>query len=118
MTAQSAAFLDDLAPGRAMTVEVTASNGSPVLVALVRCASGEVFALDDECSHGRASLGDGDVLTERGVCTVECWKHGSQFDVRTGAPVNLPATRPVATYPVTIDGEVVLVDVDAPLTSP
>ena len=114
MSAQPVAFLDDLVPGKAMTVQVPVADGVPVLIALVRCPSGEIFALDDECSHGRASLGEGDVLVERGVCTVECWKHGSQFDVRTGVPLTLPATQPVATYPVTVDGEVVLVDIDAP----
>ncbi|HCX84336.1 MAG TPA: (2Fe-2S)-binding protein [Micrococcales bacterium] len=115
MTAQSAAFLDDLAPGSAMTVSVTAADGSDLLLALVRAQDGSVYALDDECSHGRASLGDGDVLTERGVCSVECWKHGSRFDVTTGRPLGPPASQPVTTYPVTIDGEIVLVDVDSPV---
>lgn len=112
MTAQSAAFLDDLAPGSAMSVAVTAPDGSDMTVALVRTTDGEVYALDDECSHGRASLGEGDV-DER---SVECWKHGARFDVRTGKPLGLPATRPVLTYPVTLDGEVILVDVDASAT--
>lgn len=93
-----------------MTVGVATDSGAEQLIALVRTGDGEVYALDDECSHGRASLGDGDVEG----CAVECWKHGSQFDVRTGKPLNLPATVPVATYPVTIDGEVILVDVDSP----
>lgn len=110
MTVRSAAFLDDLAPGRAMTVGVATDAGAEHLVALVRTSDGEVFALDDECSHGRASLGEGDVED----CSVECWKHGSRFDVRTGKPLNLPATAPVAVYPVTIDGEVIQVDVDSP----
>ena len=48
---------------------------------------------------------------------VECWAHGSRFDVRTGEPDELPAIIPVKTYPVRVDGERVLVDVDAPKTS-
>ena len=114
MTAQSAAFLDDLAPGRAMSVSVTAADGSDMVIALVRSSSGDVFAIDDECSHGRASLGEGDVFTTGGVCSVECWKHGSRFDAATGKPLNFPATQSVAIYPVTIDGDLILVDVDAP----
>ncbi|PFG19465.1 non-heme iron oxygenase ferredoxin subunit [Serinibacter salmoneus] len=110
MTAQSAAFLDELEPGTAMSVSVTAPDGSDMIIALVRTADGSVYALDDECSHGRASLGEGDVEGNG----VECWKHGSIFDVTTGRPMNLPATKPVATYPVTIEGELVLVDVDGP----
>ena len=48
---------------------------------------------------------DGDV--EKG--TVECWLHGSRFDLRTGKPIGLPANRPVPTYPVKIDGDDILV---------
>ncbi|PWD49966.1 (2Fe-2S)-binding protein [Serinibacter arcticus] len=110
MTAQSAAFLDDLAPGSAMSVNVTAPDGSDMTVALVRTPDGVVHAMDDECTHGRASLGEGDVDD----VSVECWKHGARFDVRTGKPLSLPATRGVVTYPVTLDGEVILVDVDTP----
>ena len=66
---------------------------------------GEVFALSDVCSHADVSLAEGDV--EDG--TVECWLHGSRFDLRTGAPTGLPATKPVATYPVTVEGDDVVV---------
>ena len=45
--------------------------------------------------------------------TIECWLHGSRFDLRTGEPTGLPATEPVAVYPVRVDGDDVLVDVDA-----
>ena len=44
-------------------------------------------------------------------CTLECWLHGSRFDVRTGDPSGPPATIPVAVYPVMIDGDDVLVSV-------
>jgi len=45
----------------------------------------------------------------------ECWLHGSRFDLRTGQPDAPPAVRPIPVYPLTVDGENVLVDVDAPL---
>ena len=43
---------------------------------------------------------------------MECWLHGSRFDLRTGEPLGPPAVRPVPVYPLTVDGERVLVDVD------
>jgi 3-phenylpropionate/trans-cinnamate dioxygenase ferredoxin subunit len=54
------------------------------------------------------SLSDGEV----DGCTIECWLHGSTFDLRSGKPLSLPATQPVPVYPVTVEGERVLVDVD------
>ena len=77
-------------------------DGVPVCVAR---SLGEVFAVSDVCSHADVSLSEGDV--EDG--TVECWLHGSRFDLRTGAPTGLPATRPVATYSVTVEGDDVLI---------
>ena len=48
-------------------------------------------------------------------CEIECWLHGSRFDLRTGKPTGLPATEPVAVYPVTVQGDDVLVDVHTAL---
>ena len=62
-------------------------------VCLVR-PGGEVFAVHDECTHEAVRLSEGDVVD--GV--IECWRHGSCFDLRTGAVLNLPAVRPVAVY--------------------
>ena len=77
-------------------------------VAVVR-AGGEVFALRDVCSHEEVPLSEGEIYDH----TVECWLHGSCFDLRTGAPTGPPATKPVATYPVKIDGDDVYVAVPA-----
>ncbi|MFE2939809.1 non-heme iron oxygenase ferredoxin subunit [Streptomyces sp. NPDC059255] len=79
-------------------------DGTPV--ALVR-TGGEVFAVNDICSHANVSLSEGEVDD----CTIECWLHGSRFDLRTGKPSGLPATRPVPVYPVQIQGDDVLVSV-------
>jgi 3-phenylpropionate/trans-cinnamate dioxygenase ferredoxin subunit len=63
----------------------------------------EVFALQNMCSHAAVALSEGEVED----CTVECWLHGSRFDLRTGKPTGLPATEPVATFPVDVrDGDV------------
>ncbi|ASY35551.1 MULTISPECIES: non-heme iron oxygenase ferredoxin subunit [unclassified Streptomyces] len=77
-------------------------DGTPV--AVVR-TGGEVFAINDICSHANVSLSEGEVED----CQIECWLHGSAFDLRTGKPSGLPATRPVPVYPVQIDGDDVLV---------
>jgi 3-phenylpropionate/trans-cinnamate dioxygenase ferredoxin component len=66
-----------------------------------------VFAIRDECSHAEVPLSEGDI--EDG--TVECWLHGSRFDLRSGKPTGLPATEAVPVYPVRIDGDDVFVAV-------
>jgi len=81
-------------------------NGIPLVI--VR--SGEdVFALDEFCTHEEVSLVDGEIYDH----TLECWLHGSCFDVRTGKPTGPPATTALGTYPVTIDGDDVLVALPA-----
>ena len=58
-----------------------------------------VFAIEDRCSHARIKLSLGEVHG----CFIECWKHGAEFDLRTGQPQSLPATEPVRTFPVSIE---------------
>ena len=82
-----------------------------VEVALCR-VDDEVFAVGNICTHAFARLSDGFVEG----CEVFCPLHQGSFDVRTGEPDEIPAITPVKTYPVRIDGERVLVDVDAPRT--
>lgn len=69
-------------------------------IALVRCSEG-VFAIGNRCSHADVDLSEGEVEG----CTLECWLHGSQFDLKTGMPLTPPAVQPVPTYAVVIDGE-------------
>ena len=73
-------------------------NGTAV--AIVRTAEG-VFAIRDACSHADVLLSEGEV----DGCTIECWLHGSQFDLRTGAPLTLPAVVAVPVYEVRLSGE-------------
>ena len=79
-------------------------------VALVRDGE-EIYAIRDECSHAAIALSEGDVEG----CEIECWLHGSTFDLRTGKPTCLPATEPVAIYPVSVEGDDVMVDVHTSL---
>ena len=71
----------------------------------------EVFAVEDVCSHAAVALSEGEVDD----CTVECWLHGSRFDLRTGKPTGLPATEPVATFPAEIRGADIYVDITTTL---
>ena len=84
---------DDLAEGEARCFVVDGRR-----VALVRVA-GELFAIDDTCSHADFSLSEGDVDVEE--CALECPAHGSLFDLRTGEALTLPAVVPVAAHDVT-----------------
>jgi 3-phenylpropionate/trans-cinnamate dioxygenase ferredoxin component len=91
--------LAELAEGEARLVDL---DGVPVC--LVR-TEGEVHAINDVCSHADVSLAEGEV----DGLTIECWLHGSRFDLVTGHPTGLPATRPVPVYPVKIEGDDVFV---------
>jgi 3-phenylpropionate/trans-cinnamate dioxygenase ferredoxin component len=92
-----AVALDDVAPGRSRRCVI---DERAVLVCNV---GGDVYAIDDTCTHDRGPLGEGRL---RGHL-LECPRHGSRFDVRDGEPTTPPAIRPVATYPARVrDGSV------------
>ncbi|MBT1001846.1 non-heme iron oxygenase ferredoxin subunit [Paenarthrobacter sp. DKR-5] len=76
-------------------------------VAIVKDSDGQLHAIGDTCSHADVSLSEGDVEG----CTIECWGHGSQFDLRTGQPLSLPAFEPVPVFALELDGDDVYVDV-------
>ena len=93
---------DDLVPGQARRFDTGGRR-----IALVRIGD-QFYAVDDRCSHEDFSLADGEVWPDE--CEIECAKHGSTFDLRTGAPCSLPATRPVPVYEVVVvDGQVSVV---------
>jgi len=94
--------VDDLPTVGAVQAEIAGTA-----VAIVRDSAGDIHAIDDTCSHANVSLSEGDV--EDGQ--IECWLHGSRFDLRTGKPTGLPATSPISVYPVKIDGGDVFVSV-------
>ncbi|HVA93161.1 MAG TPA: bifunctional 3-phenylpropionate/cinnamic acid dioxygenase ferredoxin subunit [Chloroflexota bacterium] len=68
---------------------------------------GEIYATDDTCSHAQASLSDGWLEDNEVTCPL----HGAVFNVTTGQALTLPATKPVRTYGVRVDGEDIYVDV-------
>jgi 3-phenylpropionate/trans-cinnamate dioxygenase ferredoxin component len=91
---------------------VIAADVEGVEVAIVRTDE-DVFAIRDECSHAAIALSEGEVDAEG--AEIECWLHGSRFDLRSGKPTGLPAIEPVAIYPCKVEGEQILVDVDHPI---
>lgn len=102
-----ACAVDDVAVGSALAVDVDGTD-----LAIVRTDDG-VYAIRDECSHAAVALSEGEI--DAAGNEIECWLHGSMFDLRTGKPTGLPATEPVAVYPCTIQGDDVLVDVAHPM---
>ena len=89
-----ACAVTDVPDGGAYSVQI---QGEPV--AVVR-TDGALYAIRDVCSHAEVPLSLGEV---EGT-TIECWLHGSRFDLVTGRPIGLPATKPVPVYPVRVEG--------------
>jgi 3-phenylpropionate/trans-cinnamate dioxygenase ferredoxin subunit len=87
------ASTDELPVGSMKKVEVDA-----VPICLVHAEDGNFYAIDDTCTHEEYSLCEGELWE----MSVECPRHGSRFDVRTGQVTGLPAVIPVRTYPVTV----------------
>jgi 3-phenylpropionate/trans-cinnamate dioxygenase ferredoxin subunit len=94
--------VDELPPGESVRI----AGAEPIAVFN---ADGELYAIDDTCSHQDASLSEGWLEG----CFVECPLHAALFDLRTGMPSCLPAKKPVRTYSVLVDEGVVYVQSDA-----
>jgi len=101
VTGIRACALADLVDGSALRVVV---DGRPV--ALVRLGD-RIHAIDDTCSHADVSLAEGEVDVDE--CALECWKHGSLFDLETGEALTLPAVKPVAVHQVAVAADEVFV---------
>jgi len=91
----------DLDEERGVRVEV---DGHPIGLFVL---DGEVFAIDDRCTHAEASLCEGDVIDGEVVCPL----HFAPFDIRTGACNGPPADEDVRTYPCRISGDDVEVQI-------
>ena len=91
--------LDELKPNSATRFIV---DGLPISV--VRLGD-DVYAIGDTCSHAEVSLSEGEVWADEK--SIECWKHGSRFDILTGEPITLPATVPIPVFVArVVDGNV------------
>jgi 3-phenylpropionate/trans-cinnamate dioxygenase ferredoxin subunit len=78
-------------------------------IAVVNC-KGEILAIEDRCSHDNGPLVEGELDEE--TCTVECPRHGSRFDLHTGRPLTLPAYQSVDTFPVTVEDDMIKLEVE------
>ena len=96
--------LEDLPPGAMRLVE-----WEDLEIGVFNCA-GELLAIEDRCSHDEGELVEGTL--DEAECTIECPRHGSLFDLRTGKPLNLPAYVPVDTFPVTVADGLIKIEVD------
>ena len=94
-----AAKVGELAPGEMKLVE----TGDEMLVLIN--VGGELYAIDNECTHAACDLADGSLDGD----VLECDCHGSRFNVKTGAVENPPALDPVATYAVRVEGNDILI---------
>ncbi|MBI3648409.1 MAG: non-heme iron oxygenase ferredoxin subunit [Actinobacteria bacterium] len=94
----------DVPEGEARRFEVAGR-----LVAVANLGGEGFRAIDAICSHAHAFLDEGEV--EPDLQTIECPQHGSTFDLNTGKPRTLPATLPVAAYPVKTEGDDILIEV-------
>ncbi len=96
--------LSELPPGGMRLVE-----SDDLEIGVFNCG-GTVYAIEDRCSHDDGPLVEGELDQEN--CTIECPRHGSLFDLKTGKPLTLPAYTPVDTYAVIIEDETIKVEVD------
>jgi 3-phenylpropionate/trans-cinnamate dioxygenase ferredoxin component len=71
---------------------------------------GELYALEDRCSHDDGPLAEGELDAEAGVAV--CPRHGARIDIRSGRPLTLPAVLPVATFPVAVEEGRIVVELD------
>ena len=92
----------DIPPGQ---VNVYAVNGRSIAVCNV---DGTFYAIDDICTHDGGSLDQGELLGDE----IECPRHGALFDVKTGRALTLPAVAPVRSYPVQVNGDHIMVEID------
>jgi 3-phenylpropionate/trans-cinnamate dioxygenase ferredoxin component len=96
--------VDELKPGQRRLVE-----WEDLEIGVFNCG-GTLYAIEDRCSHDDGPLAEGEF--DEAACTVECPRHGSLFDLKTGKPMTLPAYVPVDTFPVIIEDETIKLEVD------
>jgi 3-phenylpropionate/trans-cinnamate dioxygenase ferredoxin component len=96
--------VDELKPGERRLIE-----WEDLEIGVFNC-QGEFYAIEDRCSHDNGPLAEGEL--DEAECTVECPRHGSLFDLKTGKPKTLPAYVPVDTFPVIIDQATIKLEVD------
>ncbi|GAC1320789.1 MAG: non-heme iron oxygenase ferredoxin subunit [Thermoleophilaceae bacterium] len=96
--------ISELPPGGMRLVE-----WEDLEIGIFNCA-GNIYAIEDRCSHDNGPLVEGNL--DEQACTIECPRHGSLFDLKTGRPSTLPAYVPVDTFPVILADDMIKLEVD------
>lgn len=96
--------VSELAPGAKRLVRF-----EDLEIGVFNC-NGTLYAVEDRCTHDDGPLVEGEF--DPAACTVECPRHGSLFDLRTGRPKTLPAYVPVDTFGVTIEDDTIKLEVE------
>ena len=104
MTDHTVCTIEELPEGARKIVAVDG-----IEIGVFNCG-GELLAIEDRCSHDDGPLAEG--VLDESTCTVECPRHGSLFDLTTGRPKTLPAYAPVKTFPVSVEDETIVLEVD------
>jgi 3-phenylpropionate/trans-cinnamate dioxygenase ferredoxin subunit len=104
MAAHTVCTVEELSEGEKRIVEVDG-----IEIGVFNCG-GELLAIEDRCSHDDGPLAEGEF--DAAACTVECPRHGSLFDLRSGRPKTLPAFAPVETFEVRVEDGQVKLEVD------
>ncbi len=95
----------EIQPGQAKSVNVSGRQ-----IAIFNC-DGRYLAVEDACTHRPGVLlSEGEATCEDGKCRVTCAMHGANFDLETGAALSLPASKPVQTYPVRVQDDIIEID--------
>lgn len=103
MSLEQVGNLDEIEPGTARVVEVAGQS-----IALCRVEDGDLYAIENRCTHDDGPLGEGELDGDR----IECPRHGALFDVTSGRAVTLPAIGKVRCFAVSIDDGQVQIEVD------
>jgi len=96
--------LAELPPGQVRVIDWEGLE-----IGVFNCA-GTLYAIEDRCSHDDGPLAEG--IVDQAACTVECPRHGSLFDLRSGKPLTLPAYVPVETFPVRVEDGLIKLEVE------
>ena len=104
MTDHTVCTIEELPEGARKIVTVDG-----IEIGVFNC-DGELLAVEDLCSHDDGPLAEGEL--DESTCTVECPRHGSLFDLRSGRPKTLPAFAPVETFPVRAEDGQIKLEVD------
>lgn len=103
MSVERVGNLDEIDPGTARVVEVGGQS-----IALCRVEDGDLYAIENRCTHDDGPLGEGELDGDR----IECPRHGALFDVTSGRAVTLPAIGKVRCYAVSVEDGQVQIEVD------